>query len=585
MVYHFGQYKTFYHIIQEIYIMNPTELTQKLIVLNIRPDEIPDKKMAADICLLFQIIEELSMDNEKLRAENRMLSDEINKLKREQSKPDISVPEKKRGNDTSSEDERKKRKTPEEKKSKSKKDKIKIDRTEVCRVNKSILPEDAEFKGYQNVVVQEISIRTDNVEYKKEVYYSSSLNKTYIADLPKEIEGEFGPEVKSLIIILKNSANMSEPKIKEFFDNFGIYISQSTISRVLTKNIEPFHKEKEDIFQAGLCSGVYQQIDGTGAKVSGQNYHTQILCNPFYTAYFTLPHKNRLSILNILYNGNSISYYFNEEAFALLEIFRLSKKVIVQLRETASGKILDEEQMQELLENIFPDPEKGKNQRTRIMEAGAVAFYHHQEEFPTVDILLSDDAPEYKLITSEQGLCRIHEGRHYKKLIPAVPFYEEKLEEFRDQYWDYYRKLLDYKENPSDERAEELSAEFDELFSVRTDYPALDDRIAKTEAKKSELLLVLKYPELPLHNNEAELGARVIARKRDVSLHTITEEGTKANDTFLTIVETAKKLGVSAYEYIRDRVAKRFEMPSLADMIRRISGEEKTPVSEYDDTS
>ncbi len=563
--------------------MNSKAVSQKLVVLNIRPEEIQDEKLASDICILFQIIEELSSENEKLKAENQKLQEEIRILKGEkEGKP---KPGKRPGNNTSSEDERKKPKLPEEKKSKAKKDKIKIDRIEICKVDKSILPKDAEFKGYQNVVVQEILIKTDNVEYKKEVYYSSSLNKTYIADLPKGIEGEFGPELKSLIILMKNAANVSEPKIGEFLKNFGTYISLSTISRVLTKNIELFHEEKEDIFQAGLCSGVFQQIDGTGAKVNGQNYHTQIICNPFYTAYFTLPDKKRLSILDILFNGNPRSYYFNEEAFALLEIFRISKKVIARLREAASDKILDEEQMRKLLENIFPDPEKGKNQRTRIMEAGAIAFYHYQAEFPTVDILLSDDAAEYKHITLEQGLCWIHEGRHYKRLNPVVPFYKEKLEEFRGQYWDYYRKLLDYKENPSEEKAEELSAEFDKLFSTETGYPELDDRIAKTRVKKPGLLLVLKYPELPLHNNEAELGARVTVRKRDVSLHTITEEGTKANDTFLTIVETAKKLGVSAYEYIRDRVSKQFKMPSLADMIKRISGKAETPVLEYDDTS
>jgi len=80
--------------------------------------------------------------------------------------------------------------------------------------------------------------------------------------------------------------------------------------------------------------------------------------------------------------------------------------------------------------------------------------------------------------------------------------------------------------------------------------------------------MALKHPEVPLHNNESELGARAQVRKRDVSLHTMTEDGTKANDTFLTIVETAKKLGVSAYAYIHDRVSKRFCMPSLAEMIK-----------------
>jgi len=79
---------------------------------------------------------------------------------------------------------------------------------------------------------------------------------------------------------------------------------------------------------------------------------------------------------------------------------------------------------------------------------------------------------------------------------------------------------------------------------------------------------VLVLPEIPLHNNAAELAARAKVRKRDVSLQTITEEGTKANDTFMTIVQTSKKLGVSAYQYICDRVGGTFEMPSLAQIIR-----------------
>lgn len=113
------------------------------------------------------------------------------------------------------------------------------------------MPEDAEFKGYESVIVQEILIKTDNVEYKKEVYYSPSQNKTYIGKLPVWVKGEFGPGVKSLVCTLKHVANMSEPKILEFFENFGIYISQATISRILTKDQDLFHKEKEDIFRAG----------------------------------------------------------------------------------------------------------------------------------------------------------------------------------------------------------------------------------------------------------------------------------------------------------------------------------------------
>ena len=46
------------------------------------------------------------------------------------------------------------------------------------------------------------------------------------------------------------------------------------------------------------------------------------------------------------------------------------------------------------------------------------------------------------------------------------------------------------------------------------------------------------------------------------------EEGTKASDSFSSIVQTAKKLVVSVYDYFNDRVNKSFKMPSLAEMIR-----------------
>jgi len=53
----------------------------------------------------------------------------------------------------------------------------------------------------------------------------------------------------------------------------------------------------------------------------------------------------------------------------------------------------------------------------------------------------------------------------------------------------------------------------------------LDKRIAKTQAKKDALLLILKHPELPLYNNPAELAARFQVRKRDISFGPRTEDG------------------------------------------------------------
>jgi hypothetical protein len=549
--------------------MDFAKITEILTGLNLDPKDIADENMAKAVATLLQIIEELCSQNEKMATEINYLRKEINHLKGENDDCDGNTSDKKGKKDLSSEKDRKKRKSSKKRKSKAKKHKIHIDRSEVCPIEKTILPQDAEFKGYKEVIVQEIKIGTDNVLYKKEVWYSESEAMTYIASLPGEIKGEFGPGIKSTVFVMKHVCNISEPKIVEFFDSFGVQISQPTISRILTKgdDIEIFHREKAEILMAGLNSTSYQHIDGTGAIVKGQNHHVQIICNPFYTAYFTLEHKNRLSIIDILLCGNPRYYYFNEQAFDLLEGFRISRKQMLKIREEAFGQLLDENQMRILLERLFPDSGKGQNNRLRIMEAGVIAYYHNQTQVPVVCNLLSDSAPEYGKITENRGLCWIHEGRGYKKLNPVVPLFQEELDNFLDRYWDYYQRLSDYRDNPDPREAEKLSLEFDNLFSTTNGYPALNARIEKTRSKKDEFLLVLRHPEIELHNNPAELGARAQARKRDVSLHTITEEGTRSQDTMLTIVETAKKLAVKSYEYIFDRIGGRFKLPSLASLI------------------
>ena len=108
---------------------------------------------------------------------------------------------------------------------------------------------------------------------------------------------------------------------------------------------------------------------------------------------------------------------------------------------------------------------------------------------------------------------------------------------------------------------------FDALFATTTGYAALDQRIAMTRDKRKSLLLVLDHPFLPLHNNGSELGTRVQARIRDINFQTVSENGTKSKDTFATIVQTARKLKVNVYQYLYDRVAKLFEMQSLAELI------------------
>ena len=70
-----------------------------------------------------------------------------------------------------------------------------------------------------------------------------------------------------------------------------------------------------------------------------------------------------------------------------------------------------------------------------------------------------------------------------------------------------------------------MQGEFEQLFGQTCGYEQLDERKALTLAKKEPLLMVLSHPEILLHNNPAELGARQRVRKRDVSLQARTRTG------------------------------------------------------------
>jgi len=80
---------------------------------------------------------------------------------------------------------------------------------------------------------------------------------------------------------------------------------------------------------------------------------------------------------------------------------------------------------------------------------------------------------------------------------------------------------------------------------------------------------VLAHPELPLHNNVAKLAVRQRVRKRDVSFGPRTQAGVRAWDTFATLAATNKKLGVSFYHYILDRISATNQIPPLADLVTK----------------
>ena len=526
-------------------------------------NSITDERVRELVQRLLNRLEDVMAELQAAQADIQRLRDEIARLKGEQGQPTIkpSMPQSP-PKDHSSEQERH---TPKGWAKGCKTDRIPIDRENVLEVDPSRLPPDAEFKGYTDVVVQDVIFHTDNILFHKEKFYSPSQHTTYLAFLPEGYHGQFGPGVKSLGLALYYGARMSEPKVAELLRNVGIRISAGQVSNLLIKDHTVFHEDKDALYQAGLASSPWQHLDDTSTRINGRNGFCHIVCNPLYTAYFTTEAKDRLTIIDVLSNYQPRRFLVNAEALGYLETFGLSALRRRQAEQLPCDVLMDEVTLHALLEAHLPG--LGPQQRKWLLDATAVAAYHAALEFPVVRLLVCDDAPQFTLVTEALALCWVHEGRHYKKLTPYIPHHRTLLEDFIERFWTYYHQLLAYREEPTPEEAARLDGEFEALFTTVTGYDALDERVAKTRAKKGCLLMVLAHPEIPLHNNPAELGARARVRKRDVSFGPRTRDGAKAWDTFMTLTETATKLGISFYHYIHDRVSGAYHMPSLADLI------------------
>jgi len=56
--------------------------------------------------------------------------------------------------------------------------------------------------------------------------------------------------------------------------------------------------------------------------------------------------------------------------------------------------------------------------------------------------------------------------------------------------------------------------------------------------------------------------------RRNISYGTQTKDGTQVWDTFMSLVATTRKLGISFFEYVRDRITRTENIESLAQIIR-----------------
>ena len=154
------------------------------------------------------------------------------------------------------------------------------------------------------------------------------------------------------------------------------------------------------------------------------------------------------------------------------------------------------------------------------------------------------------------------------KLIPLIERRRQDQERVRGEIWDLYADLNAYRRNPDSALTPALAARFDAIFTQHTSFATLNQTLKRLHAHKEKLLLVLKRPDIVLHTNGSEGDIRSYVKWRKISGGTRSDLGRRCRDGFASLKKTCRKLGVSFWDYLGDRIGPHGAIAPLPDIIR-----------------
>jgi len=544
------------------------DLQRQLSLLrDLDPDRLSEVELRAVVGTLLLLVEELVRRDAEREAELKRLREELARLKGQSPPP--KFPPAGPGSDSSGGSSEKDRRAREPRKPWQKGQKaatLPVDRVVPCGVDRSTLPPDAQFKGYLETVIQDLILRRDNLCFRREQFYSPSTSKTYTAPLPPGYQGgQFGPGIQSLLLGLAYGANVTMRLGHRFLTHLGVSISKGEVSALLTTRLQAFEAELQAAVDAGLTAAGWTGVDQTSTRVDGQSHTCQALDNPLMSYYLTTPRADRLAVLRALQVGRPLRYRLDAPALAWFTARPAAQWAKRRLAALLSEGWQSEAAFEALLARHFSRANAGTQQWLR--QAAALSAYRQEPCGPRLRCLLTDDAAVFPELTEEQGLCWVHDARHYYKLSPAFGIFQAERKAFLKEYWAFYGRLLAYRQAPTPTVAAQLREEFDTLFTREVRYAPLAACLQRTYANKERLLLVLRRPELPLHNNGTELAVRQRVRRRDVSFGPRSEAGRRAWDVYQSLAGTVGKLGLSFFDYLSDRLRQARQIRPLADLI------------------
>jgi hypothetical protein len=447
---------------------------------------IADSERTPLVQVLLDIIEALGQEVQRQEELNGQLKDEIAVLKGEKKRPRFkpSQLDEKVGEDNLKGDDSKPTKRPgSEKRTKT----AELVIHEECPVAPEGIPAGSRFKGYQDYVVQDLTIRPHNIRYRLE-RWQTPAGDYIVGQLPEAVRGHhFGPTLRSFVLYQYYQAHVTRGVLLAQLRDWGIDISTGQLERILTENQGAWHAEKDALLATGLDVSKQVTVDDTGARHQGKNGYTTRIGNDNFAWFQTTERKDRLNFLRLLH-GASPAYVINEAALSYFREHKLPQSPLTALQNAPCRVFPETPRWEAYLQAL------GINNPRHVRTAteGALLGGLDAKGLAEGLAIISDEAGQFDVLT--HGLCWVHAERLVHKLIPLNEQHREDQQAIRAQIWDFYAELKRYQKAPTEAVKATLEARFDTLFTTRTRYETLNQLLKRLHRHKAELLLVLERP-------------------------------------------------------------------------------------------
>jgi hypothetical protein len=423
------------------------------------------------------------------------------------------------------------------------------------------IPKGSKFKGYKDFIVQGLIIKAHNICYR--MHRWEKPGGGYVdGKLPPTVRGHFNLELISYILYQYYQCHVTQPLLLEQLHELDIDISSGQVNRILVEGHDSFHTEKNDILRVGLDISSYVNVDDTGARHRGKNGVCTHIGNELFAWFKSTDSKSRINFLELLRAENK-DYQVSPEALDYMKAQKLPKSHLQILKEDEVKVFSNKEQWDNHLRKL------GINQKRhiKIITEGALLGSVLEHGFNCDMVILSDDAGQFNILL--HALCWIHAERTISKIVPFTEEQRTALKAVRERIWNFYYELKLYKKNPTLDKKIELENKFNEIFQEKTCFITLNQALKRLHNNKSELLLVLDRSEIPLHNNLSETDIREYVKRRKISGSTRSDLGRKCRDTFTSLKKTCRKLDVSFWDYLNDRIDRSNTIPQLGQLMRQ----------------